>query len=167
MIDTQNQSDIASRLRCKYPVGPIGDNGEPEFGWRDFSGPAPKGMVLPTQIMLDAADTIDAQTAEIAGLKSQVEMLEACAAGDAALTEGQQREIALLREAQAWRPVETAPKDGSSVILRSRGGHIADGYWLQAAFNGCGAWIWPYVHSEPAHWMPLPAAPDALSGESK
>lgn len=47
--------------------------------------------------LYSAADTLDAQTAEIAGLKSQVEMLEACAAGDAALTKGQQREIALLR----------------------------------------------------------------------
>lgn len=51
------------------------------------------------QGLLDAADALDAQSAEIAGLKSQVEMLEACAAGDAALTAGQQREIARLREA--------------------------------------------------------------------
>ncbi len=37
---------LVDRLRCKY-------NG------RDFSGPAPEGMVLPTGIMLEAADEIE------------------------------------------------------------------------------------------------------------
>ncbi|KNE28145.1 hypothetical protein [Achromobacter spanius] len=59
-----------------------------------------------------------------------------------------------------WKPIASAPKDGSSVLLRGKGDHrIADGYWLQAAYNGVGAWVWPYVHSEPVHWMPLPAEP--------
>lgn len=60
----------------------------------------------------------------------------------------------------AWQPIETAPKDGTSVLLRGHGDHrIADGYWLKAAYNGNGAWVWPYVHREPTHWMPLPPAP--------
>ena len=63
--------DITSRLRCKYPVGVIGEDGEPEFGWRDFSGPAPEGLVLPTPLMLEAANCIDAQAAEIERLRIQ------------------------------------------------------------------------------------------------
>jgi len=51
-------SDIPNRLRCKYPIGPI-VNGEPEFGWTDFSGTASKDMILPSPIMLEAADRIE------------------------------------------------------------------------------------------------------------
>lgn len=50
--------DLAHRLRAKYPVGPMID-GEPEFGWRDYSGPAPVGMRLPSPIMLEAAEAIE------------------------------------------------------------------------------------------------------------
>ncbi len=70
-------SDIIQRLRCKYPMGPIGDNGEPEFGWRDFRGPAPEGMVLPTPLMLEAANALDAQTAEIAAQAQHANFLNA------------------------------------------------------------------------------------------
>lgn len=51
-------TDLTNRLRCKYPNGPL-INGEPEFGYRDFSGPAPEGMVLPSPIMIEAADRIE------------------------------------------------------------------------------------------------------------
>lgn len=51
-------SDLKYRLRCRYPIGPMKD-GEPEFGWRDFSGPAPEGMKLPSSIMLEAANEIE------------------------------------------------------------------------------------------------------------
>lgn len=34
-------------------------DGEPEFGWRDFSGPAPEGMMLPSPIMIEAAQRIE------------------------------------------------------------------------------------------------------------
>jgi hypothetical protein len=50
--------DLINRLKCRYSNGPIID-GEPEFGWRDFGGPAPAGMVLPSPIMIEAADRIE------------------------------------------------------------------------------------------------------------
>ena len=50
-------SDLIYRLRCKYPNGPM-VYGEPEFGWRDFGGPAPEGMVLPSPVMVEAAERI-------------------------------------------------------------------------------------------------------------
>lgn len=63
---------ITDRLRCRYALGPIMPNGEPEFGWRDFSGPALEGMVLPTPIMLEAAKAIDAKDAEIVRLRKAI-----------------------------------------------------------------------------------------------
>ena len=56
------------------------------------------------------------------------------------------------------QPIETAPKDGSRILLASNS-VFADGYWLQSAYNGAGAWIWPYIHKTPFYWMPLPEVP--------
>ncbi|ATI00016.1 hypothetical protein [Alcaligenes faecalis] len=64
--------DLTHRLRCKYPLGPIQANGEPEFGWRDFSGPAVEGMVLPTAIMLEAANRIDQQQRTLTNIETFV-----------------------------------------------------------------------------------------------
>lgn len=68
-----------------------------------------------------------------------------------------------VREALAaqseWMPIETAPKDGSHLLLRCGGAsRVADGFWLQDE-EGCGAWIWPYSADEPIYWQPLPASP--------
>ena len=54
-----------------------------------------------------------------------------------------------------WQPIETAPKDGSSILLATPKGRIADGFWALTY----GVWSWLYVMVEPTHWMPLPAPP--------
>ena len=61
-----------------------------------------------------------------------------------------------------WQPIETAPKDGSFILLASPKGRIADGFWSLVY----GVWSWPYVMVEPTHWMPLPERPNA-QGEEK
>ena len=58
----------------------------------------------------------------------------------------------------AWKPIAYAPKDESVVLLRNTR-ECADGYWLQAAYSGNGAWIWPYIYKNPTHWMPLEPVP--------
>lgn len=74
-------------------------------------------------------------------------------------------QAALLRSAgDVWQHIATAPKDGTAVLLRDRSGNHADGYWLQAAYNGNGAWIWPFIHANPNLWQPLPAAPSSAGG---
>lgn len=62
-----------------------------------------------------------------------------------------------------WQPIETAPRGVLEILLRSPNGKISNGYWGQECNRGKGAWVWPYVKSEPSHWMSLPAA---LKGEA-
>jgi hypothetical protein len=65
-----------------------------------------------------------------------------------------------------WRPIETAPKDWSNIILYlpEHGGDVVQGYydcdsegWRCMAGNNTG-------HNElclpPSHWMPLPNPPN-------
>ena len=61
-----------------------------------------------------------------------------------------------------WQPIETAPKDGSSILLATPKGRIADGFWSPVY----GVWSWPYVMVEPTHWMPLPGRPSAQAQPS-
>jgi len=63
------------------------------------------------------------------------------------------------REATAWQPIETAPKDGSKFIAwdRGQGCPLFTAHWnLEEAqwFTVHERWIGPMTH-----WMPLPEAP--------
>lgn len=84
-----------------------------------------------------------------------------------------------------WQPIETAPKDGTKVLLcqatDADGNPILDKAWgifvQVAAWWGDGdGWIVycsmvrdPGVHFTPTHWMPLPSNPlvPTGSGESE
>jgi hypothetical protein len=77
-----------------------------------------------------------------------------------------------------WMPIETAPKDGTEILL-SNGQTVAEGHWLhQEAYirehrdldgryigqdesDGCDEWMdWSGgMLPEPTHWMPLPPPP--------
>lgn len=67
-----------------------------------------------------------------------------------------------------WRPIETAPKDGRSIVVfnPSRGGCVADQRYLVVHWVGWGGGIWEastgmgkYDDYELSHWMPLPPPP--------
>lgn len=66
-------SDLINRLRCRYPIGPIQPNGEPEFGWREMGGPMPVGVTLPTPIMKEAASRIEELEAQLAADKPKTD----------------------------------------------------------------------------------------------
>jgi len=56
---------------------------------------------------------------------------------------------------QEWQTMETAPKDGSRILLATPSGKIADGFW-SLEYR---VWSWPYVMVEPTHWtrsLPIP-----------
>ena len=71
-----------------------------------------------------------------------------------------------------WQPIETAPKDGTYVLLGGgkyfceehacyiNGSAVAafttDSAWLIAAPAGGFVWV---TYKEPTHWMPLPPPP--------
>ena len=65
-----------------------------------------------------------------------------------------------IPEGMAWQPIETAPKDGTTVLLSSPSGRIADGCWHER----WGVWSWPYVMVNPTHWMPCMKPPAAAAG---
>jgi hypothetical protein len=59
-----------------------------------------------------------------------------------------------------WQPIETAPKDGTHVIIFDP----SDSRPREAVFDTCyGQWVDPieaYDEYSPTHWMPLPAPPE-------
>ncbi len=61
-----------------------------------------------------------------------------------------------------WQPIETAPKDGTIVLLAGEFDYPGDwrikmGFWAADDDDWRLCWAsWP-----PTHWMPLPEAPDA------
>ncbi len=68
-----------------------------------------------------------------------------------------------------WQPIDTAPKDGSSIILGYARSHSEEGRWVSDPDrNHWGETGWfatdddvLCVHpSHPSHWMPLPAPPE-------
>lgn len=84
-----------------------------------------------------------------------------------------------------WRPIKTAPKDGSPMLMwlatpisRNRSvegitANTAIGFWLEGGWKSiecedCGAmgstltgWMndWQWIDINPTHWMPLPESP--------
>ena len=69
-----------------------------------------------------------------------------------------------------WQPIETAPKDGSGVLLYDRIEEAqAEGYWCKG-YGSEGAWVCAFMGGTvefadmtPSHWMPLPAPPQDAS----
>jgi hypothetical protein len=66
--------------------------------------------------------------------------------------------------ARQWRPIETAPKDGTHVLTWN-GRWIDVGYWSRPGIHNPPSWISGRGIShidQPTHWQPLPKTPDEL-----
>lgn len=63
----------------------------------------------------------------------------------------------------SWRPIETAPKDGTKCI-----GHWTGGVgliWWRPYLSGGGAWVGDEYMHYPTHWMPYtPPASTPIEG---
>lgn len=75
--------------------------------------------------------------------------------------------LSLLNAIPEWRPMESAPKDGTEILLgwfHLPGQTNMDvGSWLPSRNRWQGHYIVFTDHraSQPTHWMPLPEVPDA------
>lgn len=64
-----------------------------------------------------------------------------------------------------WQPIETAPKDGTAILLYCTkfyfGSGVYLGSWAGTFFEVCteGETDFPYSDDGATHWMPLPAPP--------
>lgn len=80
---------------------------------------------------------------------------EASAAADARI-----RELEAERE---WRPIDTAPKDGTHILANLE---TRSEQWQETLFwDGAEEWWWSvrkgdYIEYEVTHWMPLPQPPN-------
>lgn len=69
-------------------------------------------------------------------------------------------ELAALRVQVAWRPIETAPRDGTDIIATNH----ASGVYIGAFYGPTFMTSIGYCKREPTHWQPLPEPPaDQLS----
>lgn len=67
-----------------------------------------------------------------------------------------------------WQPIETAPMDGTKILVVNWDGHIyeaqRDGDYWNFPFadqHGCGCC--GGVSDDPTHWMPLPELPEGVT----
>lgn len=66
-----------------------------------------------------------------------------------------------------WRPIETAPKDGTNILL-AHPSAVFDGYWDELSRGWVDDVTDLYedkITYEPTHWMPLPPPPEG-SGQN-
>lgn len=68
-------------------------------------------------------------------------------------------DYAALLAATQWRPIETAPKDGTHILGLLEDGEVERIHWYKYPTHSC--WETSYFESEitPTHWMPLPKPP--------
>jgi TolA-binding protein len=62
-----------------------------------------------------------------------------------------------------WQPIETAPKDGTEVLLCSGCRDVGLCYWRDDHIMTGWTWGLGKAFNNASHWMPLPAPPTATS----
>lgn len=70
------------------------------------------------------------------------------------------------QEAMQWRPIESAPRDGTEILVwvghnplnghKPEWSHMAHARWTK---HNNGGWVWEGLCGLITHWMPLPEAP--------
>ena len=123
-------------------------------------------------------DDLEAAGAEIAGLKELLKsgclLLEDNEVKDSRIAE-LEAEIARLREQTQWRPIETAPKDGSLIlgwdnkVMRGKGAACVM-LWARNEHTQKHEWMNfsnAYRVDNPRYWMPLPQPPQTQESESE
>lgn len=73
---------------------------------------------------------------------------------------------AAIATIQVWQPIETAPRDGTWVLLYHKHARIGDWYWDGKEWNN-DTLVWPEVGdgTDPTCWMPLLKPPTEVTVE--
>jgi hypothetical protein len=74
---------------------------------------------------------------------------------------------AALAQPEGWQPIETAPKDGTRIIVAKQSGYVmawaSSAYWFERQYKDrekYSGWTDGFdTLATPTHWMPLPAPP--------
>ena len=74
-------------------------------------------------------------------------------------------DLAALRahEAEGWRDIASAPKDGTIVLVSDRHGAMTPCFWNDKSGYKSAQWLAVWDHknfSDPSHWRPLPTKPE-------
>ena len=76
------------------------------------------------------------------------------------------RKNAIVEKAEAqmaWKPIETAPKDGHPLLLFSnRIANFGTGIFIGYFEGDCNGWNDGQHRFSPSHWMPLPEPPEEV-----
>lgn len=81
---------------------------------------------------------------------------------------GYDQAISDLSNDDGWRPIETAPKDGTRVLLSEDEGRMVGAFWDIVDFDErrrCHVFWWTYdvyvddSNFQPTYWMPSPEPP--------
>lgn len=85
-----------------------------------------------------------------------------------------QKQIAMMNGPagpQAWLPIDTAPRDGTEILIRTNVGVVTA--WLHAEAGECNQWVCyddlfaiDADDGRVTHWMPLPSSPNNVLGRS-
>jgi hypothetical protein len=88
-------------------------------------------------------------------------------------TEADATEAQLRAALPVWRPIETAPKDGSKILAWAPDlapiSYYGVAFWAEAQEanpRSVAGWFWSYA-TRPTHWQPLPPPPEALAQQHK
>lgn len=87
------------------------------------------------------------------------------------------RDLGIESDLMVWRPIETAPKDGTRILVWTTTDNDVDRQYVDEVCDGdnfacaqvsswegmpdsAGSWWNKELIGEPTHWMPLPGAPE-------
>jgi hypothetical protein len=65
----------------------------------------------------------------------------------------------VVRGVSGWRPIETAPKDGATLLAYASPAHGLDGFQTLCSWHPDAGFCVDELR-EATHWMPLPPAPE-------
>ncbi len=65
---------------------------------------------------------------------------------------------------EKWQPIESAPKDGTRLLVFSPVDGVVSSHWEGGVWQGL-PWRSPRnaAKAAPTHWMPLPSPPEAAN----